>query len=111
MIALRLGQLRSRSHRRSSREGSAAKSAPARSARPATVFRYVFVAATACSDPAPSGSTASEALARSDAGSFVRATVKAPFRRARVTYSTTSGVRPDCERPITVEPASVGPLS
>jgi len=62
VIALRLGQLRSRSHRRSSREGSAAKSAPARSARPATVFRYVFVAATA-------------------------------------------------ERPITVEPASVGPLS
>ena len=34
----------------------------------------------------------------------VTAIVSAPAARARATYSTTSGVRPDCESPITVEP-------
>jgi hypothetical protein len=30
---------------------------------------------------------------------------------ARATYSTTSGVRPDCERPITIDPARSSLLS
>ena len=46
-------------------------------------FRYVFEAATECSGPAASGSTASAAPARSDPTSFVSATVKAPALRAR----------------------------
>ena len=69
------------------------------------MFRYVFVAATACSAPAASGITASAASASADRSSFVTATVNAPARRARVTYSSTSGVRPDCESAITVESA------
>jgi hypothetical protein len=65
---------------------------------------YVFVAATASSGPAASGTVASAMRASSDPGSFVTATVKAPAPRAPRTYSTTSGVRPDWERPITVDP-------
>ena len=37
-------------------------------------------------------------------GSFVSATVNAPFRRTRSTYCTTSGVRPDCDSANTVAP-------
>ena len=44
------------------------------------------------------------ASASSEPGSFVTATVNAPAVRAPFTYSTTSGVRPDCESPMTVEP-------
>ncbi len=78
---------------------------PASSASAATWLRYVFVAATARSAPAESGSTASADEASSESVSFVTATVKAPCSRARRTYSITSGVCPDCERPTTVEPA------
>ena len=65
---------------------------------------YVFVAATASSGSAESGIVASAASASSEDGSFVTAMVNAPVERAPRRYSTTSGVRPDCERPITVEP-------
>ncbi len=77
---------------------------PARSASAASWLEYVLVAATASSGPAASGSTASAAWARSDSGSFVSPIVKAPPRRARSTYSSTSGVLPDCESAITVDP-------
>ena len=77
---------------------------PARSASTASVFTYVLVAATASSGSAQSGITTSAVAASSDPGSFVTAIVSAPSARARATYSTTSGVRPDCERPITVDP-------
>ena len=79
-----VGDLRFRARRR----------VPASSASAASWFRYVFVAATASSGPASSGSTASATCASSDAGSFVTATVNAPRRRARSRYSTTSGVDP-----------------
>ena len=62
------------------------------------------VAATASSGSAESGIVASAASASSEDGSFVTAMVNAPVERAPRRYSTTSGVRPDCERPITVEP-------
>jgi hypothetical protein len=78
-------------------------SSAASSASAASWFEYVFVAATACSSPAASGSTACAAFASEDPGSFVTAIVKAPSRRARVTYSSTSGVRPDWESATTVE--------
>ena len=68
------------------------------------MFVYVFVAATASSGSAASRIVASAASASSDAASFVTAIVNAPVARAPRTYSTTSGVWPDCERPITVEP-------
>ena len=68
------------------------------------MFTYVFVAATASSGSAASGIVASATVASSDAGSFVTAIVNAPARRAPFTYSTTSGVRPDWERPMTVDP-------
>ena len=68
------------------------------------MLTYVFVAATASSGSAASGIVASAAVASSDAGSFVTAIVNAPAARARLTYSTTSGVWPDCESPTTVEP-------
>jgi len=70
-------------------------------ARAASVAVYVFVAATARSGPASSGSTACASAARSESTSFVTATVNAPRRRARRTYSSTSGVWPDCESAIT----------
>jgi len=54
---------------------------------------YVFVAATAFSDPAASGSVTSATAASSEPGSFVTAIVKAPCSLARATYATTSGVR------------------
>ena len=68
------------------------------------MLTYVFVAATASSGPAPSAIVASAAAARSESASFVIATVNAPAFRARSRYSTTSGVWPDWERPITIEP-------
>ncbi len=68
------------------------------------MFTYVFVAATASSGSAQSGITTSAIRASSEAGSFVTAIVSAPSERARATYSTTSGVSPDCESPITVDP-------
>ena len=63
----------------------------------------VLVAATDCSSPASSGSISSAADASAEPGSFVIATVSAPRARARSTYDTTSGVRPDCESPTTTE--------
>ena len=68
------------------------------------MFRYVFVAAIDRSGPAASGRTASAARPSAESGSFVTATVNAPCSRARATYSTTSGVRPDCDSASTHEP-------
>ena len=59
--------------------------APASSASAASMFRYVFDAATERSTPAASGSNVSAALASSEAGSFVKAIVRAPCARARST--------------------------
>ena len=68
---------------------------------------YVLVAATARSSPASIATTESAASASGEPGSLVIAIVGAPERRARSTYSTTSGVRPDCDSAITQEsPAS-----
>ena len=64
----------------------------------------VLEAATACSGPAASGSVRSAARPSPDSGSFVTAIVSAPRSRVRATYSTTSGVSPDCESAITAEP-------
>ena len=61
----------------------------------------VAVAAVARSGPAASGSVASAASASADSGSFVTAIVNAPRSRARCTYSSTSGVSPDCDKPTT----------
>jgi hypothetical protein len=47
---------------------------------------------------------ASEASASGEESSFVSAIVKAPRARARSTYSTTSGVWPDCESATTHDP-------
>ena len=74
------------------------------SGRTPDVLEYVFVAATASSAPASSGSTASASCASSESGSLVTAIVNAPPRRARATYSSTSGVRPDCDSATTTEP-------
>ena len=77
-----------RAARRPSRAGRrprrrARRASAARSASAASVFEYVFVAATACSSPAASGSSASAACASSESGSFVTAIVNAPSLRAR----------------------------
>ena len=62
-----------------------------------------FVAATDCSGPASRGRTASAARPSSEPGSLVTAIVNAPRVRALATYSSTSGVRPDCESASTTE--------
>jgi hypothetical protein len=64
---------------------------------------YVFDAATERSGPADSGIVISATAARSELGSFVSPRVRAPRSRVRAMYSTTSGVRPDCDRPMTTE--------
>ena len=76
----------------------------AKSASAATWFEYVLVAATERSGPAASGRATSAASASSESMSLVTASANAPSRRARVTYSITSGVRPDCESASTVDP-------
>jgi hypothetical protein len=68
------------------------------------VLTYVFVAATDSSASAERGITASAASARSAPTSLVTAIVNAPVALAPRRYSTTSGVRPDCDSPITVDP-------
>ena len=81
------------------------ETAAAMRASAASVLRYVFVAATARSGPAASGNVTSAATPRSDSGSFVTAIVGAPRSRARTTYSTTSGVSPDCDSATTTDDA------
>src|SRR5438876_447114 len=58
-------------------------------------FTYVFVAATACSSPASSGSTESAARASGESATFVTATVGRPCRRASASTEATSGDAPD----------------
>src|SRR5258707_14594925 len=55
-----------------------------------------FVAATACSGPAPTGSVNSQARATGDFTSFTMAIVRAPLFLADRAPVTRSGRRPDC---------------
>jgi len=56
------------------------------------------------STEAAPGRTTSAAVASEESGSLVTPIVNAPRARARSTYSSTSGVWPDCESPSTSEP-------
>ena len=81
------------------------------SATAAMELRYVFVAATARSSPACSGSTQSAVSASGDLELFVIASVGRPCRFASSSTATTSGDAPDCEMPITAAGPSFGGAS
>src|SRR5262249_56074159 len=81
------------------------------SGRAAIEFKYVFVAATARSSPAWSGSTQSAASASGERGSLVMASVGRPWRFASSSTATTSGDAPDCEMPITAAASRFGGAS
>ena len=65
-------------------------------------------AGTLSSGPARSGSTVCDAFASGDSGSFVIATVIAPWRAPSSITAMTSGEAPDCEIPITHWPSMRG---